>query len=128
MLYLKGKPVAFWTGWTYRRIFCSSATGYDPAYAEHGIGTYLLIRMVEDFCRDDSVDVVDFGPGDASYKEQFGNDAWLERDVYIFPRTARGVVRSVARTGIGTAERGAKKLLEQTGFATRVRRKLRART
>lgn len=122
VLYNGADPIAFWTGWQYRRTLYISTTAFDPAFAELGVGTYLLAAMVRDFCADGSVEAVDFGPGDAAYKRHFGNESWLERDFFVFAPTLRGAFLNAARTSIGAVDVGVKRLLERTGSTERVKR------
>jgi len=48
------------------------------------------MRVIEDACADPSLDVLDFGPGDAAYKRQFSSDSRVERNVVVFAPTFRG--------------------------------------
>ena len=48
-----------------RSVPVRGTPGIDPKYARYRIGTYLLLRMIDDLCRDPSVQFVDFGVGDA---------------------------------------------------------------
>ena len=63
--------------------------GYDEAYAEHRVGIYLLMRVIEDACADPALRVLDFGPGDAAYKQQFSNESVQERNLVVFAPTFR---------------------------------------
>ena len=48
------------------------------------------MRVIEDACADPALDVLDFGPGDAAYKQQFSNESREERNVVVFAPTFRG--------------------------------------
>ena len=122
VLYNGDDPIAFWTGWQYRRTLYISTTGFDPAFAELGVGSYLLAAMIRDFCGNRSFDAVDFGPGDAAYKRHFGNESLLEQDFFVFAPTLRGAFLNAARTSMGAVNIGAKRLLERTGSTARVKR------
>src|SRR5258708_3124929 len=50
VLYIEDKPCAFWVGTMYQNVFCSDFMGYDPAYAKHSPGMYLILKALEDFC------------------------------------------------------------------------------
>ncbi len=74
--------------------------GFDDAYAEHRVGIYLLMRVIEDACADPSSIVLDFGPGDAAYKEQYSNESREERNVVVFAPTFRARRINATRTAI----------------------------
>ena len=93
LLYLDGEPIAFWLCSTYRGTMLIRQTGFDAAYAEHRVGLYLLMRVIEDAIGDPEIGVVDFGQGDAAYKQQFSSESWLERELVVFAPTFRGLRR-----------------------------------
>jgi CelD/BcsL family acetyltransferase involved in cellulose biosynthesis len=100
ILYLRGRPAAFWHGNAYRGTFATSATGFDPAEAEGRPGTYLLMRLVEGLCADPNVDTLDFGFGDADYKRHFGDSSTLEEDVVVFEPRARPLAVNAGQTAV----------------------------
>ncbi len=122
VLYVEGRPSAFWHGIRYGRVFTTGATGYDPAFRDHRIGTYVLGRMVEELSREDGLELIDFGSGDAEYKSHFGDDRWLEEDVFVWATRARPVAVNGARTALLAADRSAKSLLRRRDLLTRARR------
>lgn len=127
VLYVAEQPVAFWPGTTYNRTLFVGTPGYDPAYADYSIGTYLLLRVIEQLCDDDEIDAVDFGFGDAEYKRRFGNESWIEADVVLFAPTLKGVSINLRRTAVAGAARLAKRALTRAGVAARLRRRWRRR-
>lgn len=84
VLYIDGKPCAFWNGVRYGKTFFTSTTGYDPAYYDDRLGLFLLTKVFDALCLDLNVDAVDFGFGDAQYKQSFCDLSWTEASVYIF--------------------------------------------
>ena len=98
VLSIDGEPKAFWIGHAYGRVFYTGPTGYDPELAGLRLGTYVLMKMLEDLCADDTVDEVDYGIGDAEYKRHFGTESWLEEDLLVFAPTFRGVRLNLTRT------------------------------
>jgi CelD/BcsL family acetyltransferase involved in cellulose biosynthesis len=127
VLYVEGAPRAFWHGIRYGRVFSTGPTGYDPAFATHRVGTYLLGRMVEELSREDGLDWIDFGFGDAEYKHHFGDESWLEEDVLAWAPRARPIRLNAARTALLAGDRSARWLLERGGLAGKTRRLLRTR-
>lgn len=126
-LYRGGTPIAFWQGSVFDRVYRSGTTGYHPEYAAHRVGTYLLMRVIEDLCADSGIDVLDYGLGDAEYKRRFGSDSWEERDVVVFAPTLRGVRLNVTRTTIVGSAVGAKRVLNRIGLTDRVKKAWRRR-
>lgn len=127
VLYLGGEPAAFWHGSAYRGVFSTTATGYDPALAEHRPGTYLLIELVDRLCADPTVHTLDFGFGDADYKRSFGDTSVLEEDVAVFePRPRPLAVHAVDSAVLGTTTLG-RAALARSGRLRAVRRAWRRR-
>lgn len=94
ILYVAEKPVAFWHGVLYKKVWYSIWTGYDPAYQSYNPGTVLLLKMLQDFCAS-KVSEVDFGIGPAEYKEKFGHHNRIEAFVTIHAPTPKGVAASL---------------------------------
>lgn len=127
VLYVNGKPCAFWHGIRYGRVFSTGPTGYDPAFRSHRIGTYVLGRMVEELSREGSLEWIDFGLGDAEYKRHFGDECWLEEDVLVWALRPRPVRLNLTRTALQAADRSAKSLLRRRQLLTRARQLWRTR-
>ncbi|MGH3041575.1 MAG: GNAT family N-acetyltransferase [Gaiellaceae bacterium] len=127
VLYLRGQPVSFWHGNVYAGVFWSVATGYDPAYAEERPGTYLLMRLIEDLCADETVHTIDFGFGDADYKSNFGDQSWLEEDVAVVEPRPKAVAINLGLSGLRGTVRTAQAVVTRTGQLPAARRRWRAR-
>jgi hypothetical protein len=127
VLYVNEKPCAFWHGIRYGRVFSTGPTGYDPAFGTHRVGTYVLGRMVEELCREEGLEWIDFGFGDAEYKQHFGDDSWLEEDVLVWARRPRPIRLNVTRTALLAADRSARTLLGRRRLLNRARRLWRTR-
>jgi Acetyltransferase (GNAT) domain len=127
VLYLDGRPVAFWPGFAYRGTFFIGTPGYEPELSEYRIGTYLQMRMIEDFCADPAISAVDYGFGDAEYKRRFGSESWTERDLLIFARRPRPIAINGARSAVMLTATGVRGLLARFGLLDRVKRAWRRR-
>jgi hypothetical protein len=90
ILYIKGVPMAYWLTTIYKGIIHLNATGYNSQYQKYEIGTYVLTKLFEDICNKKKANVVDFGFGDALYKQRFGDNSWEESDYILFPKTIKG--------------------------------------
>jgi GNAT acetyltransferase-like protein len=115
ILYINDKPCAFWMGTLYGGTFYTGPVGYDPSYRRYSPGTYLLTKMIEDFCNN-GVGTVDFGLGDAEYKQRFGNLSWQEGSVLIFGAGLRGLAINAVRTPAIVVDRLTRRALEQSGL------------
>lgn len=91
ILYIDNKPAAFWIGISYKNVFLSSATGFDPQFKTERIGTYLLLHMIKQFCKDKEIDKMDFGFGFADYKKNFGNEVFKESSITLYSPNIKGV-------------------------------------
>lgn len=115
------RPVAYWLCSLYRRTVLLRRTGFVPAFAPLRVGVYLLMRLIEDACGDERVDVVDFGQGDATYKRHFSSESWEERALTVFAPTLRGRRIALTRAGILRSAAGARKLLDRAQLTDKVR-------
>jgi CelD/BcsL family acetyltransferase involved in cellulose biosynthesis len=128
MLYLADQPAAFWIGSIYQRTFHSGYMGYDPTYHEHSPGMYLLMRVIEDMCADriaSGIEEIDFGLGDAQYKQVLGNVEWQDAEVRIFAPTIRGFLLNALRTLWALLDRLARRALGHAGLLSKVKNRWR---
>lgn len=127
VLYLRGRPVAFWHGLAYRDTFRTGIAGYDPALAKLNVGTYLLMRTIADLCADPAIRIVDYGYGDAEYKRRFGDESWVEDDVVVYAGRLRPVFVNLLRSSLLHVNAFAKRLARRAGVYGRVKRAWRRR-
>jgi len=109
VLTVDGRPCSFQYGELYRGRFRLGRPGYDPALAQLRIGTYLLMKALDDLCQDDEARVVDRGTGEGPHKERFATNSWPEGNVIVYAPTFRGARINLTRTVfewlIGTTKR-----------------------
>jgi hypothetical protein len=115
VLYLGNRPCAFWLGTLYKGVFHSGFTGYDPEYRKYELGTLVFMKMVEQLCAEET-EAIDYGLGDAYYKQRFGDQSWQEASVRIFAPTLRNVLLNMAQTGIETPALWLKSFLSRTNL------------
>jgi CelD/BcsL family acetyltransferase involved in cellulose biosynthesis len=127
VLYLEGRPVAFWHGLGYAGIFRTGVPAYDPSLANLNLGTYLLMRLIADLCADESIGELDYGFGDAEYKRRFGDERWDEDDVLIFAPSVRAVWINLVRTSLLGVNDLARRILGRRNLAGRLKRAWRRR-
>jgi CelD/BcsL family acetyltransferase involved in cellulose biosynthesis len=125
VLYLDDQPIAYRSGFLYGGTFTGSDTGYDFSYRKDRVGTYLLIRLVEDLCKDEAVQNLDYGGGDADYKRRFASSGSDEAHPMIFAPTFRGIRTNVLKATIYAAAELGTKALDRAGMLESVKKRWR---
>ena len=127
MLYVDETPVAFWWGVAHGGVLTIGSPGFDPAYARDRVGYYTLRRMLEDAADDPTIHRIDYGPGEADYKERFATGSTTARDVLLFARRPRPLA---VRTLLAAQDRTlavARSTADASGRAEEIKRWWRAR-
>ena len=117
VLYVGERPVAFWVGKVYRETFHSDFMGYDPDLAKYSPGMYLITRVIEEFCNskvESGVRNIDFGLGDAQYKQVLGTSDWQEASLHLFAPTMAGLGLNLFRTPAALFNRFAQRVLKKS--------------
>jgi hypothetical protein len=130
VLYVAGVPWAFWIGTSYGQTFHSDFMGYDPAHSRYSPGMYLVMKVIAQFCNRpgaDGIEEIDFGLGDAQYKEILGDREWRDASEYIFGPSMRGLAANLLRTPALLVERAARASLRRAGLVSRMKRIWRGR-
>jgi hypothetical protein len=127
ILYIGGKPCAFWNGFLYRRTFFAWTTAFDPAYQELRPGLFLLQRVFEDLCQEQSADKVDFGYGDAQYKRDWCDENRPEITTFLFAPTFKGTLLNAVRTPLLGTSHVARRFLGRTGLLMKAKKAWRTR-
>jgi hypothetical protein len=130
VLYAAGKPCAFWIGTLYGSTFHGDFMAFDPALGKCAPGMYLLMRTIEGLYADQQdcrVTDIDWGHGDAEYKEMLGNQSWEEATISIFAPTVRGVSLNALRSPVILFDRYARRVLERTRLLPRIKKAWRNR-
>jgi CelD/BcsL family acetyltransferase involved in cellulose biosynthesis len=121
VLYIAGKPCAYHLGSLYRGVFYSHLMGCDPEYSRYFPETFLLVRTLEDLCRE-NVKKCDFGTGGEEYKTRLGNCHWQDGDVYLFAGGLLGMSLRTLRMMTRMAAGLGKWSLGVTGMTPRLKR------
>jgi len=127
VLYLGDRPSAFWIGCLYQGTFVSDYLGHDPAFGKHSPGMYLVMNVLEAFCGQSEVIVVDFAAGEGQYKQVLGNRNWKETPLYLFARSWKGLKLSLFRYLTTRIDLAAKKVLDHTALLRKFKKYWRAR-
>jgi hypothetical protein len=120
LLLIGNQPVAFWYCSEYGRVLHLASTGYDPSHRSYEPGTVLLLRVFQDAI-EAGVERVDFGLGDADYKQRFGNEHFLEANFLLFPKTLRGLGLNALLSFLRIANRVAKAGLDRLRLTQRLK-------
>jgi hypothetical protein len=121
VLFAGDTPIVFWSGAVYGGRFYSEATGYDPHYRDYAPGTFLLVKMIEHFCRE-GLQGIDFGLGDAMYKERFGNHSFEEATVCLFAPRMKGLLLKAMQTVTSATNNASKNMLARTKLLAKIKR------
>ncbi len=120
LLEAQGKIRAFWMGIIYRGTYYSSETGYDPALRKYYPGTLVFLHMVNELVREETKNL-DFGLGDADYKQRFGDRCWQEATVRLFAPTGKGFILRLCLGFFAILDRTARKLVQKAGILDRIK-------
>jgi hypothetical protein len=101
VLIAKGQPIAYDTGVVYDGTYHLEATSYLPEHRALGPGTVLLMRVIKELCERE-LTKLDFGFGDAEYKQSNGTVSWNEATVRLYGRSLRA--RSSRQLGLFTTK------------------------
>jgi hypothetical protein len=128
VLYVGGRPCAYWNAMAYEGTLLGDHVGYDPAYSRYSPGMYLLLSSISDLCDrkwGEEISRVDFGIGDAEYKAVLSNCAFEEASVHLYGRTLRGVGVNLLSAPVLLADRWARKFLAKNNLLAKIKRMIR---
>jgi CelD/BcsL family acetyltransferase involved in cellulose biosynthesis len=120
LMEIDGKARAFWYGMVYRGVFHSSETGYDPALRQYEVGTLMFLRMIDELVRE-GVERLDFGLGDAQYKQRFGDRSWRETPVWLFAPSLKGAFLMLTVRSSQAIDAQARRLVQRFGLHDRLK-------
>jgi len=121
ILWLHNVPQAFWLGIVYQDTFHSEATGYVPALRDFEVGTLMFVQMTDELARE-GVASIDFGLGDAFYKQRFGDSQWFEAGVTRFTPGMKGFFIWLALSTASALDGIARRLVAKFGQMDRIKR------
>jgi hypothetical protein len=125
ILYVAGKPAAYWNAMAYQGTLWGDHIGFDPALGRYSPGMYLSLTVIGDFCdhKDNhEVKQINFGPGDAEYKAILSNISFEEGAMQLYGRSIRGLGTKFFFGPILFADRFAKKLLSKNQLLAKAKR------
>lgn len=122
VLYVNNDPCAFEFGVHYRETFFVEYMGYDPALSSFGPGALLWVKVIEDLCTDSAINTLDYGFGDAPYKQRLGTKVWQEASVCIFALRPYPIFVNMLRTSTMGLNASLEYILNKTGLTDWIKR------
>jgi hypothetical protein len=120
-------PIAFLRGIQTGDCYVHDEIGFDSEHAKLSPGTILLYHALEDLTANGCPRRLDFGLGDAEYKQHFGNHETRSGPVVAVARRLRPRATLLVEHLRRTADQRARELLRRTGLYERMRRLYRGR-
>lgn len=120
LLQIEGKIRAFWYGYLYRNVFHLSETAYDPGLFKYEVGTQIFIRLNDELAKE-RVRKLDFGIGDAHYKQRFGDRSWQEGTIWLFAPTSKGFILRLSMGLFAAADRFGRYVIQRVGLLDRLK-------
>lgn len=114
LLLVGDQPAAFVEGYQYAGTFQGTHSGYDPDLGRYSVGILLWVAAIEDMHKSSPPRWLDFGSGDALYKQLLSNTSVDGVKLYGWPPTSWNwlrvnTYRAVSRLN-GVASRAAERL------------------
>ncbi len=125
ILYADEKSCAFWLGTLYRHIFYLDYTGFNSDLKDFAAGQILFIKMIEALCNEGGIHGIDFGSGDAEYKQRYGDRNWKESDCYLFNAAPAMLLCNTMRKSVELLHTVAAKILKRFDLFTRIKKRWR---
>lgn len=119
-------PMAFLSCTFYEGVAYLDFIGFKKEYGRYSPGLLILLHALEVFCLD-GAKVVDFGRGDAWYKQDLSTTQWIEAPICLFRPTVAGRTLELLRTTTQIADDLVKRTLQQTGLLSSLKKAWRAR-
>ena len=126
LLMAADQPAAFVFGYQGEGVFVYEQIGYDQRFAKHSPGTLLLYRLIRRLYEDDTPQCVDFGEGEAEYKQVLANDVIRVQSVMAVRRCLSLRVRFAAALAHSRGNRLGRLILEKVGIKRWLVRKLKS--
>ena len=125
ILYVGGRPCAFFTGTAHGGILWGDYMAYDHKFARYSPGMYLLLQGFGELCdcrEEHGIQEIDFGPGDSELKSLLSSSSDHERYVYLYSETAWGLGLNLLSSLVSLAHQTARKCLVGGSLLAKARR------
>jgi hypothetical protein len=125
ILYVAGKPSAYWNASAYCGTLWGDHIGFDPELGRYSPGMYLSLSVISELCdhkKDHGITQINFGPGDAEYKSILSNVSFQEGMIQLYGRTWRGLGTKLLFTPVVFGDRLAKRILSNNKLLAKAKR------
>lgn len=122
ILFVGNQPCSFRLALHYGRSYFADGIGFDPEWRQFRVGTVLFLKVLENLCRDHTVENYDFGFGDAEYKRSYGTNQWKEASLYIFAPRFYPVLVNMLQSSMLGLSLGIEYVLNKTGITSWIKR------
>ena len=122
VLHLGDEPVAHWIGGLHGGTFALDYLAFNQAYEALAPGSYLTFRAVELLAEDLACDSIDFGLGDAGYKQRLATHTDYRVSLLLARRRPLPALAFGLHVGSRWLRRTTLDLLSRTGLTGRLRR------
>jgi hypothetical protein len=119
------KPVAFSHAEIYKDVAMLITPGYDPAFAELHVGQYAIVRLIEALIQRGDVRLLDYGLGDAQYKQSLGTFFSTEGHIKAYRTCARGRLLHGMSLAFSSVNTGLRRALAVCGLKSALKARLR---
>jgi CelD/BcsL family acetyltransferase involved in cellulose biosynthesis len=126
LLEIDGAVRAFWLGAVYHDVFHSWSTAYDQELRDYEPGNLMFHRLVDELA-DERVKTLDFGLGDAFYKQRYGDTSWREGTLRIFAPTPKGALLRSSAAVTDCLDVVGRYVLKSTGLTSQLKNRWRQR-
>jgi hypothetical protein len=126
VMYIADQPCSFQIGLKYGSAYFLDKIGFDPQWEKFEVGTVLFLKVLEGLCNNNTTRWLDFGFGDAAYKQKYGNVSWPESSIYIFAPRLYPILLNLALTSTSAASSALNYLVTKAGVYNWVKRHWRA--
>ena len=123
--WIDGKPAAFAVCNQHGGCFRYEEIAYCAEFGQFSPGRTMLQQIVEDLWQHDSPTTLDFGGGDAEYKQQFANRASRSGTIWLVPPTWRANWSLSYLKACRSVRSTVRKLIKQSGLGTKARQWIR---
>jgi hypothetical protein len=127
LLFADNRPIAYVVGYLVNGCFQSELTGYDPEFANVSPGILIQLRVIEDLINTGTADLLDYGAGGASYKQELGNRIYEEGTALVCRRTLYAFSAAISERLFTEASQVGARVLHRTGLKRQLKRFLRSR-
>ncbi len=85
-------PCAFLIMYIYKNVCYFDQSGYDLAYRYCAPGSYILIKAMETVLNHQLADVIDFGPGENSFKKRLGANPEEVAHMFFYSNKIKAII------------------------------------